>query len=399
MRYLVIPKNRRATSLNIASLRLDPENRMIQCKALGERRRREESESITGIWLKEASGELKIVASVENHTPVTGITVIDTSPEVAARAKIELMDDAEVIPDYPIDLIPPERVAGTLTADTKSLDLWHLDAIGLIAARKKPGFTLTGEGVAVAVLDTGVENVPEIAGKVSAAYELDVGNWSMTAISPTRDTGGHGTHVSGLICGDTVGIAPGAVVHNVIMIPDGSGTLSNFVLAMEWVAAQPEISIMNMSAGIRGFTGGMDSVLEGMIAAGVFPVMAIGNEGRNKTRSPGNYRDPFSIGASDRNDRIASFSGGGTMIVDNQMYDVPDVVAPGAEVTSCVMGGGYEAWNGTSMATPIVSGLAALILEADPMISLSDLSTKIINNAKNLGFPSTRQGAGLVQVT
>lgn len=86
------------------------------------------------------------------------------------------------------------------------------------------------------------------------------------------------------------------------------------------------------------------------------------------------------------------------MFVDNMVYAVPDLVSPGADVTSCVMGGGYEAWNGTSMATPIVSGIASLYLEEDPLISLSDLSDKVLDSVKDLGFPVSRQGAGLAQV-
>ena len=64
--------------------------------------------------------------------------------------------------------------------------------------------------------------------------------------------------------------------------------------------------------------------------------------------------------------RIANFFGGGTMIVNHQSYEILDLVAPGDGVTSCVMGGWYESWGGTSMATPLVSGLAALIIERHP---------------------------------
>lgn len=126
-------------------------------------------------------------------------------------------------------------------------------------------------------------------------------------------------------------------------------------------------------------------------------VIATGNEGPNKSRSPGNYVEPLSIVASTREDRIAGFSSGGTMFVDNMSYPIPDLVAPGQEITSCVMDGGYEAWNGTSMATPIVSGVAALHIEKEPDILLTVLKEKIILSCVDLGFPVTRQGAGLVQ--
>lgn len=399
MRYLVIPKHRTAAVQNISSIHFDPDNRLKQKDALTARRQKEEAASTARSWLKEMAGdELEVIATSEERTPVTGISVIDISPDMLARAKSDLGQDADLVPDYPLELIRPEKVSGTHTRRTSSLDLWHLDAIGLLRARQRPEYELTGKDVTVAILDTGVKEVAEIKGKVAGAYDLNVDNWSVIPRKTSKDTDGHGTHVAGLVCGKNVGVAPDAKVANVIMIPQGSGNLSNFILAMEWVAQQPEISILNMSAGIPGFVPGMESALTGLIAAGVLPVIAIGNEGKNTSRSPGNYRAAFSVGATNRHDAIASFSGGGQMFVDNMVYAVPDLVSPGADVTSCVMGGGYEAWNGTSMATPIVSGIASLYLEEDPLISLSDLSDKVLDSVKDLGFPVSRQGAGLAQV-
>ena len=76
----------------------------------------------------------------------------------------------------------------------------------------------------------------------------------------------------------------------------------------------------------------------------------------------------------------------------------PDGYAPGDDVYSSVMGGGYEAWDGTSMATPIVSGVAALVLEKYPDITLADLAEELLSTCEDLDLPADRQGAGLVQV-
>ena len=182
------------------------------------------------------------------------------------------------------------------------------------------------------------------------------------------------------------------------MIPGGFGNLSDFVLALEWAATQPEVQIVNMSAGIRGYLPEMREPVADLLAVGVLPVIATGNEGRNRTRSPGNYNEVLSIGASNRQSRIASFSSGGTLIADNHQYWVPDLVAPGESVYSSVMGGGYESWNGTSMATPIASGVAALILEKYPAMTVFDLRETLLTTCRDLGFSGDRQGAGLVQV-
>jgi len=129
--------------------------------------------------------------------------------------------------------------------------------------------------------------------------------------------------VSGLVAGTNVGVAPEAELMNFIMIPNARGNISDFIFAFEFIATRPEISIMNMSAGIPGFHNGMKGAVATLLAVGVLPVVAIGNERKNTSRSPGNYTEVLSIGASTKQDKIANFSGGGTMVVNNQSYKFP----------------------------------------------------------------------------
>src|SRR5205814_7481129 len=100
-------------------------------------------------------------------------------------------------------------------------------------------------------------------------------------------------------------------------------------------------------------------------SAGVLPVFAIGNEGPGTSRSPGNYTETLSVGAVDRHMRVPAFS---SSIHFNRDLDPdqPDLVAPGVGVISARPGGGYMAMDGTSMATPHVTGVAALLWEAKP---------------------------------
>ena len=185
---------------------------------------------------------------------------------------------------------------------------------------------------------------------------------------------------------------------NGVLIPGGYGMLSNFVLAIEWVASQPEIQVVNISAGIPGYIADWEEVIDDLLAVGVLPVCAVGNEGRDRSRSPGNYRSVLSVGASDRNSRVASFSGGGTLEVNNHSYTVPDLVAPGKQVYSAVVQGGYEAWDGTSMATPIVTGVASLLLEKNPLIDVLELKDELISMCRDLSQQRDRQGAVLIQI-
>ena len=335
---------------------------------------------------------LNRVAGPGSGAPITGVTVLEGQPSSLTQLQTRC-PNYELIEDAPLTLVRPTNMSAT----TPSIDTWHLDAIQLTSARQF-GFSGTGMGVGVAVLDTGIEEVNEIMGRVVNAFRLDPATGNAVQIT-TYDTHGHGTHVAGLVAGSTVGVAPKADLMNFIMIPHGHGNISDFIFAIEFVATRPEISILNMSAGIHGFTGAMSPAISAILAVGILPVIAIGNEGPNTSRSPGNYSNVLSIGASTRNNSVAYFSGGGTMNVNNQIYTVPEMVAPGQDVTSCVVDGNYQSWSGTSMATPIVSGLAALIIEQNPMITEPNLRSEIMSALQTLpGIPADRQGNGLAQL-
>lgn len=345
-------------------------------------------------WVQDRGA--KKVTKSEQSTVATGTMILDMGEEEAKQLMSEL-PDVSVLRDQPLELIRPIRGTAAAKKKVTTKDLWHLKAIRLPALRKQ-GFKGTGKGMVVAVLDTGTDPThPELAGRIEGCYKLDVGNWSVEKMRKAKDTDGHGTHVAGLICGEKVGVAPGAKVRSAVMLPGGYGNLSDFILALEWAASQPEVAIVNMSAGIPGYLPEMRAAVADILSVGILPVFASGNEGRNQTRSPGNYIEVLSVGASTKNHKVAGFSSGGTLTADHHNYVVPDLVAPGADIYSCVMGGGYEAWDGTSMATPIVSGLAALVLEKYPTISVPDLIDTLLTTCKDLKLLPERQGHGLVQ--
>ena len=398
-RYIIRPKQLQASAaVSLAAVRMDAKSRAKQIKAVLDYRLSNIVDQELRRWIgQEKSTGVQHVSRGEQHTSVTGTTILDMDESKAERLKNEV-EGLMIVPDQPIELIRPARTAA-ISGSPSSDDLWHLSSVGLSAAREL-GFSGAGAGVTVAVLDTGIDSThTELSGRVVGAVTFDVDNWAVNPQNPSIDTAQHGTHVAGLICGKKVGIAPKAQVWNGVMIPKGFGNLSDFVLAMEWAASQGEISVVNMSAGIRGFVEGMEDVIEDLLAVGVLPIIATGNEGRGRTRSPGNYNPVLSVGASDINGGIASFSSSGTHIVNNNMYNVPDLVAPGKDITSCVPGGGFETWDGTSMATPVVSGIAALIIEQNPDILALELMDTLLDTCKDLGKPSSRQGEGLVQVT
>lgn len=397
--YIVRPKvTFERLSVGLISVKLAKECRESQINAVFSDRLRNPVRQEIQRWVADAQSRgVILISKNESDTQVTGTTIVDMSDEEAQRMRQEL-PDALVVRDRAIELIQPRRHKTAAAFQIQPSDLWHLKAVGVETARKQ-GFSGTGANVTIAVLDTGIEAThPELSGRVAGAYTFDVAQWKAQTMNPSRDTDGHGTHVAGLICGKKVGVAPGAKVLSGVMIPQALGTLAGFTLALEWAAKRSDVQIVNISAGLLGYFPQMRAVVAGLLAVGVLPVFAVGNEGRNRTRSPGNYIEPVSVGATNRQNRVASFSSSATLVSDNHQYMVPDLVAPGEGVYSSVMGGGYEAWDGTSMATPIVSGVAALILEKYANITVTNLMEKLLDTCQDIGQPALREGEGLVQV-
>ena len=398
-RYLVRPHATLSSrGLPRVGRRLHRDARREQIDAVIEARRLDPFYDELRRWMEQLEpGKARPLCGLEaHHTPVTGTKIVEMEEEHAQRLRDEV-PHAHVVRDRPLELIRPEKVTASEKEGVEGSDPWHLEAIGL--APSSGGERKGGEGVTVVVLDTGVDaSHPELAGRIHSAFTFDVDAWKANPQDPCTDTQGHGTHVTGLLCGKTVGVAPRAQAVNGVMIPGGIGKLSEFIFAMEWAGNQAHVQVVNCSAGLPGFHAEMETAVSGLLSVGVLPVMAIGNEGRGQTRSPGNYSDVVSVGASTKDEKVASFSGGGTVNADGHQYPVPHLVAPGEKIYSCIMGGGYQAWNGTSMATPIVSGIAALILEREPHIAVTDLSEEILAACHSLGMPADRQGAGLARV-
>ena len=131
----------------------------------------------------------------------------------------------------------------------------------------------------------------------------------------------------------------------------------------------------------------------------VLPIFAVGNEGPGTSRSPGNYAEAISVGAYDRRKRVADFSSSQRFqrSVDAQ---VPDLVLPGVGVISARPGGGFQSMDGTSMATPHLAGLAALLLEAHPNHTLDAVESAIFNScARPTGMLLSRGNRGIPDAT
>jgi subtilisin family serine protease len=403
-RYVIVPKFAIAQDdLPLAGASSDHASRERRLRDLAERAegsaalgsaiRDSIGSSITGRGSR--AGRRGIAAEPQMVGPVTGAMIAEMQPGEADRLAAD-RPEVHVLADAPLNLITPLKVEGSTKKRLNAANRWHLRAVGLPARRTKS--TPTGKGVTIAVLDTGIDATHrELDGRVVGGVAFDVDNQVVTDREP-GDTDGHGTHVAGLIAGKSVGVAPGTKLIDGLMIPKRKGTFSAFVQAMEWAAQNPDVQIINVSAGLLGFQPGFDDVVRALLFAGVLPIAAVGNEGRNRTRSPGNYQPLLSVGATAGDGSVAAFSGSGRIQIDHQVYDVPDLVAPGKDVYSSVRGGGYEAWQGTSMSAPIVSGLAALVLERQPDLPVLDVMDVLLNAATPVPGDPSRAGLGAARL-
>lgn len=287
---------------------------------------------------------------------------------------------AGIYPNRTVRLPPMVRAAAVPpeVAENRASS-WGLERTGALAAWGAYG--ARGAGVTVGVLDTGVDAThPDLAGKVSAFAEFD-GTGNLIGTEP-HDPVGHGTHVCGTIAGGNasgqwIGIAPEAHLAVAKVLDEKGGREAQILAGITW-AIEREVDVINLSvSGLVLEPEAPPTYTVALLTAlkkGIPVVVSIGNEGTETTGLPGNDLYALSAGAIDHLDQPAGFSGGRTQIieksdfVDPQLlpmpYFKPEVCAPGVAIVSSVPGGTWAPLNGTSMASPHISGAIALLLSA-----------------------------------
>ncbi|MEE9554605.1 MAG: IPTL-CTERM sorting domain-containing protein [candidate division Zixibacteria bacterium] len=326
-------------------------------------------------------------------------------------------DVFKVYYNYEIELIEPvsrnDDDGGVITVET-----------GVVAVRAPEVWAMgiTGAGVLVANMDTGVDGShpalasrwagvadPRYAGHPEWAWYDPRGQWSTP-----NDANGHGTHTMGTICGgspgDEIGVAPGAnwMASAPIDRVDIPTTVADAILSFQWMLdpdGNPGTNwdVPAVCSNSWGVTTGHGyppcdqtfwSYLDACEAAGIVILFSAGNEGFSGLRRPSDratddYRTcaVAAVDAAYSNWPIAGFSsrgptyctpGGGAAIK-------PDISAPGVLVRSSTPGGGYASWSGTSMASPHVNGVVALMRQANPNLSVNEIKQVIYDTAYDLG--------------
>lgn len=284
-----------------------------------------------------------------------------------------------------------------------------------IHCREAYAMGLTGKGVGVAVLDTGLFLHKDLRDRIAG-----FGDMVNHRLEPYDDCG-HGTHICGIIGGNGSvsdgkyqGIAPGCSLTAVkVLDRKGNGYAADVLAGIDWILERKEklkIRIVNISVGSYGKKGmSEDSALvRGVDRAwdeGLVVVVAAGNNGprRMTITTPGISRKVITVGCSDDDrevqvggSRMVDYSGRGPTAA---CVCKPDVVAPGCSVVSCgCQKDSYIIKSGTSMSTPIVSGAIALLLEKYPDMTNRDVKLKIMESSRDIGLPRNQQGWGLLDV-
>ncbi|GAA0794637.1 S8 family serine peptidase [Spirilliplanes yamanashiensis] len=263
---------------------------------------------------------------------------------------------------------------------------------------------LTGKGVTVAVVDSGVDaRHPDLADAVADAVDLSGDG--------TGDAYGHGTHVASILAGSGAarggeyrGVAPDARLLDVkVLGDDGSGSESGILAGLEY-AATHGADVVNVSLGIDFSADGAD-VLSAAVdrlteRTGALFVVAAGNNGptAGTIGSPAAAASALTVGAVDRDDSLAWFSARGPRHHNSGIK--PDLTAPGVGIVAALTGAGgtdgpYTAMSGTSMAAPHVAGAAALLAQAHPGWSAAQLKAALMGTAvPSPGATVYEQGAG-----
>jgi subtilisin len=295
------------------------------------------------------------------------------------------------VADRRVVVIEPDGEFHAVDFAAELNNTWGVKHIGTGAVHAIGKF---GAAVKVAIIDSGVDyNHVELSTAVMGGRDFvnnDDDPW---------DDNGHGTHVAGTVAAvadgaGVVGVAPAVELYALkVLGANGSGSFSNVIAALEWCKAN-DIQVTNNSYGSSLNPGTLvEAAFNAAYSAGVVHIAAAGNSGNSSGTGsnviyPARYGAVTAVAATNSSDTRASFSSTGSAV---------ELSAPGVGIRSSIPGGGYADWSGTSMASPHVAGVAALVI-AEGVSVPNDVRTVLSLTAIDLGSagPDTRYGFGLV---
>lgn len=278
-------------------------------------------------------------------------------------------------------------------------------SVPLVRAPRAWRHGITGKGVKVAVVDTGIDpRHPDLHNRIAQVKDF-------TSEGPA-DTNGHGTHVAGIIGGAGAryrGVAPECLIYSAkVLGADGTGLMSDVMAGLDW-AVQQGVQVVNLSLGSDGPTDGTDGlafICNAAVEQGVVICAAAGNAGPTTgiMGSPAGAKGVITVGATSKVDQLADFSSRGPT---TDLRGKPDICFPGVDIVSCRAAGTlkgtpvddlYTTCSGTSMAAAHASGACALLLQAYPDHCPSQIRSALLEAPRDLGLDSNLQGKGRADI-
>ncbi|MCK4260619.1 MAG: S8 family serine peptidase [Halanaerobiales bacterium] len=257
-----------------------------------------------------------------------------------------------------------------------------------------------GNSITIGIVDTGVDYThPEFDGTFDEGGRVLPGYNAFNDLEgydAAWDEDGHGTHVAGIAAANInannmAGIAPLSYILPVrVLDENGFGTDYSVADGIIW-AVNNGANVINLSLGGKGYSQVLQAAIDYAIVNNVAVVVAMGNSGKNEVEYPAACTGVISVGAVDGRGEIADFSTMGRHI---------SVSAPGVAIYSAIPGESYESWNGTSMATPHVTGAIALLLGEEPSLTVSEIKTRLESSAMDIeddGFDE-KSGYGIINL-
>ncbi len=338
------------------------------------------------------SPEHLLPATVSTQQPVRIVTTTvgqDGRPVISVReatskeSATSLVEDGQAATDVvSVEVDAPMYALGIPAgSDSYRSRQWDLAKLNIAEAWKKS----TGDGVIVAVIDTGVDaKHPDLAANVLSGYDAITNRAGVST-----DANGHGTHVSGTIAavtGNNVGVSATAPDTKILPVKalgaNGGGNMSDAAEGIIW-ATDHGAQVINLSLGSTSKVAAVTNAVNYARSKGVTVVAAAGNS--RTSGSPISYpaadTGVIAVAATDSTDRYGSYSNAGSYV---------DVAAPGSNILSVsptALGSAYKSMSGTSMASPHVAAVAALLKAANPALTPDQLETALEKTAVDLGTP------------
>lgn len=302
----------------------------------------------------------KVVNGATLEVPSSALAALRRNPNVLSVERDAIMTVSPGVPD------------------TQTNAPWGLDRIDQRALPLSTTYSAPTNAAEsrIFVVDTGVDkNNIDFGSRVVTGFD------SITAGGDgSGDCNGHGTHVAGSVGGSTYGVAKAVTIVPVRVLDcAGSGSISSVIAGLEWVATQHQAgqrNVVNMSLG-GGVSSTLDAAVSSLVSKGVTVVVAAGNSNVDACNSsPARVAAAITVAATDRTDARASFSNFGSCV---------DVFAPGVGILSTYIGSttATASLSGTSMASPHVAGVAALLMQLQGALSPADVAAAITSNGTN----------------